>query len=42
MVNKFIDPEIKTIDITDVQFLRLKDLSDNHNQPLEAVIFFVI
>ena len=42
MVNKFIDPEIKTIDITDEQLQRMKDLADNHNQPLEAVIFSVI
>jgi hypothetical protein len=42
MVNKFIDPEIKTIDITDEQLQRMKDLADNHDQPLEAVTFFVI
>ena len=42
MSNKFINPEIKTIDITEEQLQRMKDLSDNHNQSLEAVIFFVI
>jgi|TARA_B110000914_G_scaffold202343_1_gene195216 hypothetical protein len=42
MVNKFINPEIKSIDITDEQLQRMKDLSDNHNQSLESVIFFVI
>lgn len=42
MSNKFINLEIKTIEITDDQLQRMKDLSDNHNQSLETVIFFVI
>ena len=42
MSNKFINPEIKTIDITEEQLQRMKDLSDNHNQSLEAVILSLI
>ncbi|MDA9094344.1 hypothetical protein N9K02_00410 [Gammaproteobacteria bacterium] len=41
-MNKFINPDIKSIDITQEQFQRMQDLADNHNQSLESVIFFVI
>ncbi|MDA9112642.1 hypothetical protein N9J91_03005 [Gammaproteobacteria bacterium] len=41
-MNKFINPDIKSIDITHEQFQRMQDLADNHNQSLESVIFFVI
>ena len=41
-MNKFINPDIKSIDITYEQFQRMQDLADNHNQSLESVIFFVI